>query len=337
MDVPYVASGVFNAGNTFIVEISDAAGSFAAPLPIGSLSAIASGSITCSMNGSSTGSGFLVRVRSTDPVFTSAPSLTALTLAAPNAGMDGMVSVCTNAAPMAILDYLTGASPGGVWTDLASTGALVGPVLQPALLPPGTYSFIYMVEESGCTDVAMLTVVASAAPDAGSNASITVCSSDPPFTMYQQLGGSPMAGGAWASPDGAQLNGVFDPSTDIPGIYTYVVVGDPPCMNVMATLVITVNQAPDAGVDATVDHCVTDPAFLLFQQLGGTPSPAGTWTFNAAPHGPAFVPGTDMPGQYIYTVPGVAPCGSATAIVTVTEVSCLVNTPVNLGIPNVTE
>lgn len=337
MDVPYTATGTFNAGNIFIMEISDASGSFTTAIPIGSLSGTAAGVITCTMNGLSAGTGHFVRVRSTDPPLTSDPSATALTLVAPNAGMDGFVSICTNSPVINLFSLLSGASPGGVWTDPYSTGALTGMMLQPALLPPGSYTFIYTVEEMGCTDTATLTVVANAAPNAGANAAITVCSNDAPFSMYQSLGSNPYAGGSWTAPDGAQVSNWFDPSSDPAGVYLYTVIGDPPCMNATTTLLIMVNQAPQAGTDGSATFCTTDPAFLLLQHLGGTPSVGGTWTFGGMAHGPAFVPGTDVPGAYVYTVPGASPCGNATATVTVSQVSCLVNVPANLGIPNVTE
>lgn len=337
MDVPYTATGTFNAGNIFIMEISDASGSFTTAIPIGSLSGTAAGVITCTMNGLSAGTGHFVRVRSTDPPLTSDPSATALTLVAPNAGMDGFVSICTNSPVINLFSLLSGASPGGVWTDPYSTGALTGMMLQPALLPPGSYTFTNTVEEMGCTDTATLTVVANAAPNAGTNAAVTVCSNDAPFSMYQSLGSNPYAGGSWTAPDGAQVSNWFDPSSDPAGVYLYTVIGDPPCMNATTTLLIMVNQAPQAGTDGSATFCTTDPAFLLLQHLGGTPSVGGTWTFGGMAHGPAFVPGTDVPGAYVYTVPGASPCGNATATVTVSQVSCLVNVPANLGIPNVTE
>lgn len=79
MEIPYAATGTFNAGNTFIMEISDASGSFTPAIPIGSLSGTAAGVITCTMNDLSAGTGHFVRVRSTDPPLTSDPSATTLT------------------------------------------------------------------------------------------------------------------------------------------------------------------------------------------------------------------------------------------------------------------
>ncbi|HNU57926.1 MAG TPA: hypothetical protein PKN30_15150 [Flavobacteriales bacterium] len=338
-DVPFTATGTFDPGNSFIVELSDASGVFAPGTPIGSLTSDVSGTVTCSNWGAAApGAGYLVRMRSTSPAFTSAASASSLTLAAPNAGMDGFVTICTNGASIALINSLGGVpQPGGTWSDLSATGALVGGVLQIGVLTGGTYTFTYTVNEAGCTDAATVTVVANTAPDAGSNAVIAVCSTDPPFTMYQALGGSPGAGGAWTSPAGAQMNGVFDPSTDPPGIYTYTVIGAPPCLNETSTLVITVTQAPNVGNDGSTSYCPTDAPFALIGQLGGSPSPGGTWTFGGVAHGAVFVPGTDVPGEYVYTLPGTSPCSSATSSLMVTLNSCVVTAPVNMGIQSVAE
>ena len=205
------------------------------------------------------------------------------------------------------------------------------------LLSAGTYLFFYSVEESGCTDQATVTVTLDAAPNAGTNAVITVCSTDPPFNLYQELGGMPNVGGAWTAPIGIAMSGVFDPAVDPPGVYVYTVVGVPPCMNATSTLVITVAQAPNAGIDGSASYCLTDAPFVLLDQLGGSPSPGGTWTFNGVAHGAAFFPGTDVPGEYVYTLPGSSPCGNATSSVMVTLNSCIVTAPVNMGIQSVAE
>lgn len=336
IDIPFTASGAFNPGNTFIMEISDASGAFAPGMPIGSLVGTTSGTIACTGTPISTGPGHLVRVRSTSPALTSTPGATALTVVAPDAGVDGFLTICGNGASVD-LDGVMPGGPGGTWIDSNSTGGLNGSQLNPSLLAPGTHTFIYTVEDLGCSDSAMLTVVVLAPADAGTNATITVCSTDPPFTMYPVLGGSPGAGGAWTSPTGALMNGVFNPSTDPPGVYAYTVVGDPPCMNATSTLQISVTQAQHAGVDGLTSYCPTDAPFTLIDQLGGSPSPGGTWAFNGVPHGAVFVPGTDVPGEYVYTIPGSAPCGNATTSVMVTLNTCLVTAPVNMGIQSVAE
>lgn len=108
-------------------------------------------------------------------------------------------------------------------------------------------------------------------------------------------------------------------------------------MSTTSTLMITVTQAPNAGITGSATYCPTDAPFTLIGQLGGSPSPGGTWTFNGVPHGAAFFPGTDVPGEYVYTLPGVSPCGNATSSVMVSLNTCALSAPVNMGIQSVAE
>lgn len=337
-EVPINATGTFDPGNTFVVELSDLGGLFAPATAIGSLVSGVSGTVSCADWGSLVpGAGYLVRVRSTSPASTSVPYGTSLTLAAPIAGTDAFLTLCTSGISTDLFPYLSGATPGGTWDDPNATGGLTGSVLSPALLGPGTYTFTYTVDQSGCANSATITVAVNAAPKAGLNSMITVCSTDPPFTMYQELGGTPNAGGAWTAPNGAVVSGVFDPSVDLPGLYAYAVAGDPPCLNETSTLMVTVTQAPNAGTDGSATYCPTDVQFALIGQLGGSPSPGGTWSFNGVAHGAVYVPGTDVPGEYVYTVPGIAPCGNTSATVTAMLGTCIITIPVNMGIQSVTE
>ena len=62
----FTTTGTFNVGNTFTVQLSSAAGSFASPINVGSGSATG---IVCNIPaGTTAGAGYLVRVVSSDPV-----------------------------------------------------------------------------------------------------------------------------------------------------------------------------------------------------------------------------------------------------------------------------
>lgn len=69
--VPFTAGGYVAAGNVFTAQLSNAAGSFAAPVNIGTLSGTISGNIAGTIpSGTGAGSGYRVRVVSSQPVFT---------------------------------------------------------------------------------------------------------------------------------------------------------------------------------------------------------------------------------------------------------------------------
>ncbi len=68
--VPYIAVGTFNTGNKFTAQLSNASGSFASPITIGSRTATTSGTVTAIIpSATTTGSGYRIRVISSTPSF----------------------------------------------------------------------------------------------------------------------------------------------------------------------------------------------------------------------------------------------------------------------------
>jgi hypothetical protein len=73
VSVSFATTGAANAGNIFTAQLSDATGSFASPVNIGTLSAAESGTINAAIpSGTAAGSGYRIRVVSSDPVITGA-------------------------------------------------------------------------------------------------------------------------------------------------------------------------------------------------------------------------------------------------------------------------
>lgn len=321
-DVSFQALGTYDPGNVFSVQLSDATGDFSLPLNIGSIPGIASGTISCTAPGAD-GSGYRVRVASSSPVEVSAASTEILQFANPNAGMSTAMSLCGVSASLDLTNILNGSpDAGGVWTIVAGTGILVGPDGPYIGLTYGSNILEYTVDLAGCTASSQVTVNCVEPLGAGLDAVIVLCSNDPPISLFQNLGGSPNAGGAWTAPTNDPVANTFDPYTGLPGVYRYTVANTPPCANDTATLAIAINQAPNAGSNASVAICASDAPFAMISQLLGSPAPGGTWTFNSIPHAPVFVPGTDVSGVYTYTVLGNSPCANATATLTITVNNC---------------
>ncbi len=81
VNISYDARGTYNSGNMFNVELSDAAGSFASPVIIGSYTGTNSAIIPCKLPVTLTGgTNFRVRVSSTNPVVTGLAGTDALTI-----------------------------------------------------------------------------------------------------------------------------------------------------------------------------------------------------------------------------------------------------------------
>jgi hypothetical protein len=326
VELPYDVVGTFNAGNVFTAELSDVNGSFASPTVLGSVISTASGTITCVFPAGLSGNGFQLRVNSSDPLEIGIPTA-GLLMEAPNAGVSSVASVCGNS--IQAFPFLNGSPDmGGTWSIHMGIGVWMFDD-QFAGMADGEVLRYVVTSTNGCTDTALVFVNTTIPPVAGANTSISVCSSDAPFSMYQALGGSPDAGGTWTDPGGAPQPPTFTPGLSLPGCYTYTVAGIAPCPNASSALCVNVSPVANAGNNATLSWCLSSGALDLFAQLGGTPSTGGTWTDDSATgalSGSTFNPAGVPSGTYVFTYTvGSGACPATSASVTVNHSGvCLV-------------
>lgn len=81
VNVPYTTSGTFNSGNVFTAQLSDASGSFSAPVNIGTVTATGSGTVSATIPHTTlAGTGYRVRVVSSNPVVLGSDNGTDLTV-----------------------------------------------------------------------------------------------------------------------------------------------------------------------------------------------------------------------------------------------------------------
>ncbi|MBN8567670.1 MAG: hypothetical protein J0M25_13175, partial [Flavobacteriales bacterium] len=154
-----------------------------------------------------------------------------------NAGTNGTVSFCEDqllsSGPINLFDSL-GGSPfnTGVWSGpIALTNNHQGTLDVSSLTLSGSpYIFTYTVSSSTeCPPAsATVTVTINPIPNAGSNGSTILCETSVSIDLFTLLGNNPETGGSW-SPPLASGTGVFDPSQDAAGTYTYTITGTPPC------------------------------------------------------------------------------------------------------------
>jgi gliding motility-associated-like protein len=266
--------------------------------------------------GSQVGGNYTYTVPGTPPCGPLSAVVQVNRVIAPNAGTNGTITVCSTNGPFDMLGVL-GGNPNGTGFWLNSSNQSVSGTFTPGTTSAGTYTYVVPGTAPCVNDSAFVTVVVNQAPNAGANATIQVCSTDAAFPLFNVLGGTPNPGGSWTRPNGTPHSGTYTPGTSQPGGYTYTVQGLTPCLN--ATAVVTVSQTtrPNAGTNATVTRCSNAPSVNLFSVLGGNPQTGGTWSGPSSIPSGIFTPGTHLPGNYVYTVAGTAPCADSSATVTV--------------------
>ena len=162
------------------------------------------------------------------------------------AGTSTSATLCSD-APATDLFALLGpsADPGGSWSG---PGPLTGSLFDPLTGTAGVYTYT-LTATPPCIDAqSTVTVVVNVAPDAGSGGALSVCNTSPAIDLFLQLGGTPDAGGTWTDPNGLAHGTLFDPAVDPAGTYSYTVAGTAPCAADLATISITVDPQPDAGI-----------------------------------------------------------------------------------------
>ncbi len=241
--------------------------------------------------------------------------ITVSIVAAPNAGTDATLNICSNANPQDLFLLLGNAQPGGQWSPSLASGT---GIFDPAVDVAGTYTYTVGGIAICANDTATVTVTVTPGPDAGQNGALTLCTDSASQNLFDFLGGTPQVGGTW-SPALASGTGIFNPAVDAPGVYTYTFFGNQPCDNDTATVTVSVNPIPNAGTDGTAFFCSNYPAADLFTSLGGTPQTGGTWSPALASGTGVFNPLVDAPGVYTYSVGGNF-CSLDTATVTVSVV-----------------
>ena len=252
----------------------------------------------------------------------------------PESGTATNLDACNNDAPFSLFTGLSGHDAGGQWFDGSNNP--VNDMVDPATLAIGINNFTYTVTGTPpCVDASTpLTVTVHKKPDAGDNATVSVCNNISSFFLFNQLGGTPDNTGSWNDDNSAgSLNattGEIDPSAIAPGQYnfTYTVPGGAHCNDDQATITVNIRRLPVAGDDVSMSVCNSSNAaidlFTELQNLSATaPDLGGSWynvTNNVNVPSGTFNPDGLNAGDYVfeYTVPGTNPCPDVKAQLTIT-------------------
>ncbi|MES2389527.1 MAG: right-handed parallel beta-helix repeat-containing protein [Bacteroidota bacterium] len=152
--------GTVPGPNTFTVQLSNASGSFAAPVNIGSANTNASGTIDVTIPaGTTPGTGYMVRViTSGTPVFTGTLATTITVVAPPTAPVITNLTAGANCSGTAAFVASPAGAPGDtlIWSN-----GFKGDTLRPATA--GSYT-VFRKNASGCSSAVSAAVVVTATP-----------------------------------------------------------------------------------------------------------------------------------------------------------------------------
>jgi len=324
VSVPYTITGTYISGNVFTAQLSDASGSFAAPINIGTLTSTAAGTISATIpGGQASGTGYKIRVVSSYPAATGAQSASTLTINAAATAVAGTaITTCSNSGAVNITAGSSASNnsgitwsttTGGTFTNANSlTLATYNP--SPTDLSAGTVTLTLTATGiapcGNVTSTKTITISPEATVDAGSPQ--TVCSNGS-ITLAGTRGGGATSS-TWTAPSGtfsnaSSLTSTYTPTIGSGTITLTLTTNDPtgPCGAVSDTVIITVDPAATVGAGGDQAVCSTSPVVTLTGTRGGGAT-SSLWT---APSG-TFSDATSLTSTYTPSI------GSGTVTLTLT-------------------
>lgn len=304
-----VVSYTINGGPAQTVTLDAAgngviAGTFTADTTVVLTSVVLSGTPACSQNLNVTANITVI------PLPEATISATSTTVCS---GTNATIAI--TGTPNATVSYTINGGAVQSVTLNASGTATISPLVNQATTVALTFITTNGTPSCGQALSASVTVTATAAPQAGNDvANFEVCQTAGPVNLFTLLGPDAQAGGFWTP---ALAGGIFNPQTNASGTYFYTVPGNAPCPDDVASVTVNVILPANAGADADLSVCSNEDPVNLFELLGPTAQPGGTWS-PALSGGNVLNPAVDASGVYTYTVTGNAACGTDSAVVNVT-------------------
>lgn len=333
INIPYTKSGTFNAGNVFSAELSNASGSFASPLVIGSVNDTVSGTITSTVPLPNTaGTGYRIRVVSSNPAMSGLDNGTNLTINAlpttANAGSDQ--SVCTNSTT---LNANAPAIGTGQWTLVSGAGTFSSPSSATSGitgLANGANIFEWSISNGSCAASRDTVIVTRIDPPTAADAGVNqlICADSTALS-----GNNPSIGtGTWSLLSGSGI--IATPSDSVTSV-TGIGVGNNLFVRTItngscssADTVIITRAGTPTNANAGSDQDVCSASAVL---AGNTPSVGtGTWsvvngtgTFTDANNPSTAVNGLSQGiNTFVWTIAN-PPCNSSSDTVIVNKVASL--------------
>ncbi len=137
------------------------------------------------------------------------------------------------------------------WSPNVALSGTTGPSVTASPTNTQMYTVTASHGPNACTRSADVTITTVDPPNAGTDATLTICSNAAAASLVAQLGGAPDGGGSWSGPSPV-VGGMYDPTTMSPGSYLYTVNASP-CAPAVATVTVTEDPATVWYADADND------------------------------------------------------------------------------------
>ena len=136
-----------------------------------------------------------------------------------NAGTNGQLSICSTDSETDLFKSLGGTPDiGGTWTPKLTSGTSI---FNPSIDTSGTYT--YSFSNGNCNASAEVVATVTNSPNTGEDGKLSICTNNYSVNLFDSLEGNPELGGTWSPVLPGDELGVFNPSENISGIYTYTI------------------------------------------------------------------------------------------------------------------
>ncbi|MEY4109734.1 MAG: hypothetical protein RLZZ46_88, partial [Bacteroidota bacterium] len=305
--VSFTSTGTFAAGNSYTAQLSDATGSFASPTNIGTLSSTAnSGNISAGIpGGTPAGTGYLIRVVSSNPLatgssfgpFTVNPAVTPSVSISANPGN----TICAGSPVTFTASPVNGGSPSYQWqVNGSNIGGATAATFSSSTFSNGDVVTVVMTSTAACATPATVTSnsitmtvnpVLTPSVSISANPGNTICAGSPvTFTASPVNGGSPSY--QWQV-NGSNIGGAtaatFSSSTLSNGdVVTVLMTSTAACATPVSagslpiTISIVNNIVPSVTVSANPGATVCTGSLVTFTAtpVNGGSSPSFQWQVN---------------------------------------------------------
>ncbi len=247
-----------------------------------------------------------------------------------SAGLNANASICETETTFNLFSLTGPHTPGGVWSDVSSTGGLTDSIYDATVAGAGgPFNFRYIVGATGgCpADTAFISITADTARSAGVSAAAAYCTNNTSFINLRPLLVGADGGGTWVDVDasGILIGGRIRPSNGTAGLFRfrYIISANGSCAADSATVTVTLANPVEAGADAADTTCVSKGTLNLASYLSANAAAGGTWkdvNGSGGLTGATFNPTNVTPNTtyaFRYVVAGPVGCGNDSATVSI--------------------